>query len=284
MIKRVLVPLETVDAAHPALRAAQANFPEARVCPLHVLPVGPTGAEFVLAAVPARAYEEARTRLNALGGGELLSGGDPAGEILRRAGSGIIDLIVMGTGGKRGLPRLLLGSVAERVVRESPVPVLTVRTGEPGMGGSFAGFRRLLVLTDFSPAAHRAHDFAREAFPAAQMEVLHVVSAGSLQTPVPLTPAGRAVNAAALVARNQEWRREARHRLRELGGGELVEGDPADVALGRAWSGKYDALVLGTAAKTGLERLLFGSVAGRVVRESPIPVLTAGEPTLRRTP
>lgn len=47
-----------------------------------------------------------------------------------------IDLIVMGTHGRRGLPRLVLGSVAEKVVRMSPVPVLTlgVRSGEGGAG------------------------------------------------------------------------------------------------------------------------------------------------------
>jgi len=277
MITRVLVPLETVDAAHPALRLARANFPQARTCLLHVLTVGPTGAEATLAAVAVRDDAEARRKLSALGGGDLLAGGDPADEILRRAAGGATDLVVMGTGGRRGLPRLLLGSVAERVVRESPVPVLTVRTdlappGEP------AALRRLLVLMDFSPAARRAHAFVRDHFPGVRLDLLHVVSPGSLQTPMPLAPAGRALGAASLANRLREWRQAAGHQLQELGGGELVEGEPADVALGRAASGTWDALVLGTAARSGLDRLLFGSVAGRVVRESPIPVLTAGDP------
>jgi len=53
--------------------------------------------------------------------------GSPAEVILRYAGENMIDLIVMGTHGRRGLNRLLLGSVAEEVVRRSEVPVMTVR-------------------------------------------------------------------------------------------------------------------------------------------------------------
>jgi len=55
--------------------------------------------------------------------------GAPAGEIVDYATGEGCDLIVMGTHGRSGVDRLLLGSVAERVVRRSPVPVLTVRVG-----------------------------------------------------------------------------------------------------------------------------------------------------------
>lgn len=57
--------------------------------------------------------------------------GSPSTEIVRYAEDEHCDLIVMGTHGRGGLNRLLLGSVAERVVRSSMVPVLTVRVGEP---------------------------------------------------------------------------------------------------------------------------------------------------------
>lgn len=57
--------------------------------------------------------------------------GPPSSEILRDAGGSGCDLIVMGTHGRGGLNRLLLGSVAERVVRSAEVPVMTVRVGEP---------------------------------------------------------------------------------------------------------------------------------------------------------
>jgi nucleotide-binding universal stress UspA family protein len=54
--------------------------------------------------------------------------GDPSGEILRAAQFTNADLIVMGTHGRTGLSRVLMGSVAEQVVRKAPCPVLTVRT------------------------------------------------------------------------------------------------------------------------------------------------------------
>lgn len=57
----------------------------------------------------------------------LLVEGDPVEEILRVAGDRRCDLIVMGTHGTTGLARLLMGSVAESVVRRAPCPVLTIR-------------------------------------------------------------------------------------------------------------------------------------------------------------
>jgi len=57
----------------------------------------------------------------------VLSRGAPAVETLAVAHRENADIIVMGTHGRRGLDRVLLGSVAERVVRSSPVPVLTIR-------------------------------------------------------------------------------------------------------------------------------------------------------------
>jgi nucleotide-binding universal stress UspA family protein len=56
--------------------------------------------------------------------------GSPSREIVEYATETACDVITMGTHGRGGLNRLLLGSVAERVVRKSPVPVLTVRVGE----------------------------------------------------------------------------------------------------------------------------------------------------------
>ena len=56
--------------------------------------------------------------------------GSPSREIVRFAEKASVDLIVMGTHGRGGIDRLLLGSVAERVVRSSEVPVLTVRVGQ----------------------------------------------------------------------------------------------------------------------------------------------------------
>jgi nucleotide-binding universal stress UspA family protein len=61
----------------------------------------------------------------------LLEEGDPVAEILRVARETDCDLVVMGTHGRRGLGRLLMGSVAEQLVRRAPCPVVTVKTPVP---------------------------------------------------------------------------------------------------------------------------------------------------------
>jgi universal stress protein A len=78
--------------------------------------------EEMLAQMDLRPDRRPRTRLEA---------GDPAATIAGVAGSEGFDLIVMGTHGRTGLAHLLLGSVAEKIVRIAPCPVLTMRAGEP---------------------------------------------------------------------------------------------------------------------------------------------------------
>jgi nucleotide-binding universal stress UspA family protein len=71
--------------------------------------------------------------------------GDPAGEIMRAARAAGCDLIVMGTHGRTGLDRLLLGSVAEDVMRKASCPVLTVRGPEAAPGTTTPPTERVLV-------------------------------------------------------------------------------------------------------------------------------------------
>jgi nucleotide-binding universal stress UspA family protein len=63
--------------------------------------------------------------------GSTVVPGTPADDIVRFARERAIDVVVLGTHGRSGLTRLLLGSVAERVVREAPCPVLVTRRREP---------------------------------------------------------------------------------------------------------------------------------------------------------
>jgi universal stress protein A len=100
---------------------------------LHVVPL-PLGPEV---AIPFDKLERiARTRLERLARQKVspkprytihIRTGDPAGEAIHLAEQTGADLIVMATHGRRGLSRFVLGSVAERVVRESPCPVLTIK-------------------------------------------------------------------------------------------------------------------------------------------------------------
>jgi nucleotide-binding universal stress UspA family protein len=89
-----------------------------------------------------------------------------------------IDMIVVGTHGRAGLAKMLLGSVAERIFRQAPCPVLTVGPNslEPGSRG---GIKKILYATDFTPQSLGAADYA---FSLAQryqstLTLLHVIAA-----------------------------------------------------------------------------------------------------------
>ena len=75
----------------------------------------------------------------------VLLRGDPAGEILRLAGDAKPDLIVMGTHGRSGLGRLLMGSVTEAVMRKAPCPVVTVKPPLPSGRGNTTPKRSVTV-------------------------------------------------------------------------------------------------------------------------------------------
>ncbi len=107
----------------------------ARLILAHVVePVVPIYDDGLVLPPPVVSREELRTRLERLvppGPGiavehRLLEGG-AAPEIVRLAEETPADMIVMGTHGRRGLARLLMGSVAEQVVRKAPCPVVTVK-------------------------------------------------------------------------------------------------------------------------------------------------------------
>lgn len=153
-ISAILVPVDFFDSSHAALQQALlfAERFDARVEVLHVweipahvrpdLVVWIEGSEEhrkpMTDMAEARAEDEmdaflrevpadARRRIT-----ERLIGGDPVEVILRLTRDEPFDLVVMGTHGRTGLSHLLLGSVAERVVRGAACPVLTVRAPRHG--------------------------------------------------------------------------------------------------------------------------------------------------------
>ncbi len=144
LFRKVLCPIDFSDhslaALDLALKVTQQN--DAKLYLLNVAPVPAGAAGFQ--PVPMDAYpfheedrheelaELARERIPAAVRYEtLVISGDPAARVLETVRGLAADLIVMGTHGHRGLTRLVLGSVAERVVRESPVPVLSVHVTAP---------------------------------------------------------------------------------------------------------------------------------------------------------
>ena len=142
-IKTILCPVDFSSGASAATEYAVglAEKLGARVHLLHVYPLpmlaAPDGGLMVTPEVVARMSTESERAISEVAaryvgrGAEIethVSDGAPYAEILRKAEKIGADLIVMGTHGRSGIAHLLLGSVAEKVVRSSPIPVLTVRS------------------------------------------------------------------------------------------------------------------------------------------------------------
>lgn len=183
------------------------------------------------------------------------------------------DLLVVGSHGHTGIARVLLGSVAERVVRYAGCSVLVSRPRTLTA--------RVLVATDFSdpalPALRAAADEVRRidgkltAFHAIDLSALDWSSTGAS------TDAGGLPILADAVARMGQ---EARARLDQAlasvgtrGDGVILEGAPAPLIVKVAHEIEAELIIVGTSGRTGLKRVTLGSVAEAVVRHARTSVL-----------
>jgi nucleotide-binding universal stress UspA family protein len=139
-IRSILHPTDFSEHSEWAfhLASALARDHGARLIVLHVNPTPVFRGELVTEAHPNRYHDQVWNKLQGLivpGPGVplecQLADGKPQDEILRVARENHCDLIVLGTLGRTGLPRLVMGSVAEQVMRKASCPVLTVRTPLP---------------------------------------------------------------------------------------------------------------------------------------------------------
>jgi nucleotide-binding universal stress UspA family protein len=204
----------------------------------------------------------------------LIKGISAAEAITETAADLGCDLIVMGTHGRRGIKHLLLGSVAENVVRSVKIPVLTVR---PDVEPAPDGPRRLLVPHDFSDQSAAAIRVAAEWAAAfdAEVTLLHVVE------PV-VYPEFYAVNVLSddVMRRLRDRATEALDQAaREILGNRPVNtlvliGRAADIVVGEARPESFDLVIMGTRGLSGLEHLMLGSVASGVLRRCQVPLLT----------
>jgi nucleotide-binding universal stress UspA family protein len=186
-----------------------------------------------------------------------------------------IDLIVMGTHGRRGPARLFLGSVATEVVRHSECPVLTLRESDPPR--EIEAIERLLVPIDFSRHSIVAVAHARElaARYDAALQLVHVVE---LQTyPTLYGPAATGFDVNEL----KQLSFDAMDRVMEqTPGPEVVfdkyvtSGRVASEIAGFAAEYDSDMVVISTHGLAGLERMLTGSTTEQVVRLVDCPVFT----------
>jgi nucleotide-binding universal stress UspA family protein len=205
--------------------------------------------------------------------------GYSAGEvILQYADEHDIDLVVMGTHGRRGPARLFLGSVAEEVVRHAPCPVLTLR--EEKAPQAIEAVEKILVPVDFSPYSQEALSYAKEvaALYGAGLQVLHTIEEPAY--PYFYTPGGTYSPVEQLEALREKAEEALDKMLSETPGPEVpaerivATGRPASEIARFAEARGSDMVVIATHGLTGLERLLVGSTAEQVVRLAHCPVFT----------
>jgi nucleotide-binding universal stress UspA family protein len=190
------------------------------------------------------------------------------------------DLVVMGTHGRRGLPRLVLGSTAEYVLRRAACPVLLVSSEE----AAAFGVGRVLAADDFTAPADRAVALAREIAQAAGvgLDVLHVIE----EVNVP-SPYGDLVappfDYDAVEERATEALRVREEKARPVTPARtfVTLGDPVGEVLAHARKERVGLIVMGSHGLSGFSRALLGSVAEGVLRRARCPVLivkAAGDP------
>ena len=203
--------------------------------------------------------------------------GNPAPTIVEYAEAFDQDLVMMPTHGREGLSRYLIGSVSEKVVRLSSVPVLTVRM-QPDEQLTFP-YENILIPTDGSTAAtHAADHLLRFAVALdATVHVLSVVDEDTLGPDVRSTLAGTddegaandAVEAIVSTAETEGVTDIVPH---------VEHGRPAGAILDCIEAHDVDAVGMGTTGRRGTDRILLGSVTERTVRSAPVPVMTVAKP------
>ena len=217
----------------------------------------------------------------------LLRGGNARtfGELLAE---NEVDLLVLASHGHTGVRRFLLGSFAEKALRFAPCPVLVHRRREHDTP-QLTGFRprRILIPHDLSPPSLRALetacDWARR-FDAA-VRIVHVVSfeAGATGFGPDLLGTWHQYQQRMEEVAREEISKVVSERLEDVKAETIViAGHPVLEILAQAEEFGADLIALGSHGRSGLEHLLLGSVAEKVIRKAHCPVLaikrTAGAP------
>jgi len=201
-----------------------------------------------------------------------------ADDILARARSSSVDLITLGTHGRSGFQRLVLGSIAEKVLRKACCPVLTVPPHAPdAVPRDGVSIQRILCPVDFSCSSRRALEYsaslAQEAH--ARLTVLHVLELPPDLSEFPYSGLAE--------YRNNQFQKARKH-LSEAVKASVPPACPVDELLlvGRvhreilrvAADQGADLIAMGVQGRHAVDLMFFGSTANHVVREATCPVLT----------
>ena len=294
--RNILCPIDLSDASvRPlAYAAAVARWYKSRLTVLHTVPTfdpmqvrsGSLGdpVRIVQPMPREQVLEELRVALSSTHTATLevtlaAEVGDDVTTIVDQAVTMPADLLVMGTHGRSGFDRFLLGSVTEKVLRKAPCPILTVPPRAPVTAPVDVTFTQILCPVDFSPSALQAFGFALDLArqSGGSVTVLHAIEwlADESQPHAHFNV--------------QDYRQhlieDARARLQALIDEQKPGTTPAVkvvVVAGRAYreilataaAQEADLIVMGAQGRGGVGLMLFGSSTQQVVRAATCPVLT----------
>lgn len=304
-IKTILCPIDFSDHSRRGLdhAATIARWYDSTITVLHVYPVAPAAAVGVetpplggaaltpadlerLTTAVARFVEAAKAPEIPI---EIAIGQSSAtaNEILAQASARHADLLVLGTHGRSGFDRLVLGSVAEKVLRKAGCPVLTVPAHAPdAVPAAPVVFKRILCPVDFSDSSMHALNYAMSLAQEAdaRLTVLHVM-VYDLETEAPemyeTVIADRRLTVTDYRSRCEQYSRErlaaalpdtvrAYCTVETL----LAAGKPYREILRVAAEQQADLIVMGIRGRSAADLMLFGSTTQHVVRQATCPVLT----------
>jgi nucleotide-binding universal stress UspA family protein len=206
--------------------------------------------------------------------------GQPGMAIVKRAKADDTRLIVLGTHGRSGFERFLLGSVAERVLHRAPCPVLTVPPRAPHAAAAPV-FRRILCGIDFSDCSLHALEYAMSLAQEADaaLTLAHVFETDASMPADWRTSLQPAAVREALVALEAERCGRLAHAVpTNISGTCTVDtvmacGPTARELLRLTGERGADLIVLGVRGRNAADLLLFGSTTNKVIRQASCPVL-----------
>jgi nucleotide-binding universal stress UspA family protein len=198
--------------------------------------------------------------------------GNPAEEIVNFAEEKQVDMIIVGSLGKSGIKRFVLGSVSEKVVRHAKVPVLVVREQNEEKPQ-----KKILIATDGSKATEKAVDFGIEIarLNGSKVYAVYVIDITSYDS----------------ILMDEAWVKNMQDQFEKTGheatsyieenakavGVEaesvILKGNPAKEIMDFAEEQKVDMIVVGSLGKSGVEQFVIGGVSEKVSRNAKVPVL-----------
>lgn len=296
-VEHVLLPTDFSDCADHALTHAieVADRFNARLHILHVVNeldpdwYGITEAQEKAKTLRQQIKEEARSRLQELAPDHDLDttvslqlSFDVADSINEYVEEREIDLVVMGTHGRQGLDRLMLGNVANKIIRHAPCPVMTVREEVPWTDEEEdAVYQDILAPIDFSDHSREALRTSKT-FAQAYQARQHLLFVAEKRTVPTFSDTG--IPGVGVVEMDPEIVSNAEKALEQLNenvGGPNVqsdyhvrEGNVSQDIVDFAETRGVDLIVMATRGLTGVSRFLMGSNTERIVRVAPCPVLT----------